>query len=78
MSDNFNGILCVIDIDSDPIDTFDFLSSFDVDIDFLLPLQNYQDYHIGPIMTKLLMVNGILKFIKNGSMVEIHTLMLDF
>ena len=46
--DNFNGILCVIDIDSDPIDTFDFLSSFDVDIDFLLPLQNYQDLPYWP------------------------------
>ena len=46
--DNFNGILCVIDIDSDPIDTFDFLSSFGVDIDFLLPLQNYQDLPYWP------------------------------
>ena len=46
--DNFVGILCVIDIDSNPIETFDFLASFGVDIDFLLPLQNYHDLPYWP------------------------------
>jgi uncharacterized protein len=35
------GILSVIDIDSDPIETFDFLAQFGVDIDFLLPLATF-------------------------------------
>ena len=46
--DNFVGILAVIDIDSSPIDTFDYLASFGVDIDFLLPLQNYHDLPYWP------------------------------
>ncbi len=46
--DNFVGILAVIDIDSNPIETFDFLASFGVDIDFLLPLQNYHDLPYWP------------------------------
>lgn len=37
----FKGILSVIDIQSDPIKTFDFLADFDVDIDFLLPLHTF-------------------------------------
>lgn len=37
----FKGILSVIDIESDPLETFDFLASFDVDIDFLLPLHTF-------------------------------------
>lgn len=41
--DLFIGILSVIDITSDPIETFDFLASFDVDIDFLLPLKTFDN-----------------------------------
>tara|TARA_B110000285_G_scaffold168628_1_gene188640 strand:+ start:1857 stop:2999 length:1143 start_codon:yes stop_codon:yes gene_type:complete len=37
----FKGVLSVIDIDADPLETFDFLASFDVDIDFLLPLHTF-------------------------------------
>lgn len=39
----FIGILSVIDIESDPIETFDYLASFDVDIDFLLPLKTHDN-----------------------------------
>jgi len=39
----FIGILSVIDIVSDPIETFDFLAQFDVDIDFLLPLKTFDN-----------------------------------
>jgi uncharacterized protein len=41
--ENFIGLLCVIDIESDPLDTFDFMSSFNVDIDFLLPLRTHDN-----------------------------------
>ncbi len=41
--ENFIGILSVIDIESDPIHTFDFLSGFNVDIDFLLPLKTHDN-----------------------------------
>jgi uncharacterized protein len=39
----FVGILCVIDIFSDPIETFDSLAKFGVDIDFLLPLNHWDN-----------------------------------
>jgi uncharacterized protein len=39
----FIGILSVIDIEADPLETFDYLASFDVDIDFLLPLQTHDN-----------------------------------
>jgi uncharacterized protein len=38
----FNGLLSVIDIESDPIETFDYLAQFGVDLDFLLPLHNHE------------------------------------
>lgn len=38
---HFVGLLSVIDIEADPIETFDFLAGFDVDIDFLLPLHTF-------------------------------------
>ena len=37
----FNGLLSVIDIESDPVETFDYLAQFGVDLDFLLPLNNH-------------------------------------
>jgi len=39
----FIGILSVIDIESDPIENFDFLAQFNVDIDFLLPLKTHDN-----------------------------------
>ncbi len=39
----FIGILSVIDIEADPIETFDYLASFDVDVDFLLPLKTHDN-----------------------------------
>jgi len=39
----FIGLLCVIDIESDPIVCFDYLAKFDVNIDFLLPLNTFDN-----------------------------------
>jgi uncharacterized protein len=39
----FIGILSVIDIVSEPIELFDFLAQFEVDIDFLLPLKTFDN-----------------------------------
>jgi len=39
----FIGILSVIDIEADPLETFDYLASFNVDIDFLLPLKTFDN-----------------------------------
>jgi uncharacterized protein len=39
----FIGILSVIDIESDPLQNFDYLASFEVDIDFLLPLKTHDN-----------------------------------
>ncbi|MFN5642634.1 MAG: radical SAM protein [Sphingobacteriales bacterium] len=39
----FVGLLSVIDIESNPLENFDFLASFGVDIDFLLPLKTHDN-----------------------------------
>lgn len=49
----FIGILSVIDILSDPIETFDYLASFNVDVDFLLPLKTFDNPPFYPNSEKI-------------------------